>query len=110
MEQWLYTKQFVPQDETYDVVVIGGGSAGICAAIAASRNGMHTLLVENTGWLGGIGTTAGMVEFGPIKKGSLRVVGGIPYELMSRMKQTGWAQLKSQRDFILHLNLLHILR
>ena len=46
-----YEKQFAPEKDFYDVVVIGGGSAGICASIAASRNGMKTLLIENTGWL-----------------------------------------------------------
>ncbi|MEO6028477.1 MAG: FAD-dependent oxidoreductase [Candidatus Binatia bacterium] len=44
----------------YDVVVAGGGSAGIAAAVAASRVGARTLLLERYGFLGGM-ATAGMV-------------------------------------------------
>ncbi len=94
MSNFHYSKTFSSEYAHYDVAIVGGGSAGICAAIASARNGMKTLLIENTGWLGGIGTTAAMVEFGPITRGGLRVLGGIPYELMQRMRQTGAAELK----------------
>lgn len=93
-----YEKTFTAESEAYDVVVVGGGSAGICASIAAARNGMKTLLIENTGWLGGIGTTAGMVEFGPIVRGGIRVLGGIPHELMQRMKDSGGAVLRNETE------------
>ena len=36
----------------YDVVIIGGGPAGAVAAVAAARQGMKTLLVEQNGYLG----------------------------------------------------------
>lgn len=78
-------------EESYDVAVIGGGSAGICAAIAAAREGAKTLLIEDTGWLGGIGSTCAMVEFGPVYRAGLRVVGGVPQELMERMIAFGGA-------------------
>ena len=42
----------------YDVVVIGAGPAGICAALAASRCGAKTLLVEKYGYPGGMATGA----------------------------------------------------
>lgn len=50
----------IPQEELkviydVDVVVIGGGAAGISAAIAASRNGAQTLLIEQRGFAGGTG-------------------------------------------------------
>ena len=41
-----------------DIVVIGGGSAGICAAIAAARLGSRVILVERSDQLGGMGTLA----------------------------------------------------
>ena len=44
----------------FDVVVVGGGPAGIAAAVAAGRAGRSTLLVERYGFLGGAGTAAGL--------------------------------------------------
>ncbi len=40
-------------EKSYDVVVIGGGLAGVCAAIASARNGAKTVLVQNRSVLGG---------------------------------------------------------
>ena len=47
----------------YDVVVLGGGPAGIAAAVAAARASRKTLLVERYGFLGGMGTAAGVTNF-----------------------------------------------
>ena len=44
----------------YDVIVIGGGSGGTSAAIQSARNGAKTLLIEETDWLGGMLTSAGV--------------------------------------------------
>jgi len=44
-------------DDSWDVIVIGGGTAGCTAAAAAAREGARTLLVEQTGSLGGMGTS-----------------------------------------------------
>ena len=46
----------------YDVVVIGGGIAGVAAAIAAAENGAKTALIEKTAWFGGLATT-GLIYF-----------------------------------------------
>jgi FAD dependent oxidoreductase len=43
--------------DSADVVICGGGPAGIAAAIAAARQGASTLLIESTGCLGGIWTS-----------------------------------------------------
>src|SRR5579875_3438618 len=47
----------------YEVVVLGGGPAGIAAAAAAGRSGRSTILVERYGFLGGAGTAAGLSTF-----------------------------------------------
>ncbi|MEK8142030.1 FAD-dependent oxidoreductase [Streptomyces sp. M10(2022)] len=39
-----------------DVLVVGGGPAGVCAAVAAARAGASTFLVERHGFLGGMWT------------------------------------------------------
>ncbi len=43
--------------------MIGGGSAGICAAIAAARAGVKTILLERSDRLGGMGTLAKVHTF-----------------------------------------------
>ena len=77
----------------YDVVIVGGGPAGIAAAAAAARAGQRTLLIERYGFLGGMGTAAGVTNFcglhanvhGTIKQ----VVHGIADDLLARMEQLG---------------------
>jgi FAD dependent oxidoreductase len=77
----------------YDVVVLGGGPAGIAAAVAAARAGSTTLLVERYGFLGGMGTAAGVTNFCGLHAnvhGEIRqVVHGVADDLLSRMDRLG---------------------
>lgn len=50
----------------YDVIVVGGGSAGTAAAVAASRSGARTLLIERLAILGGTSTYAGVNCWEPV--------------------------------------------
>lgn len=81
----------IPLRREVDVLVAGGGSAGMCAAIAAARTGANTLLVEANGFLGGTATAGLMVEFGPMGNQRERIVGGIPHELVHRLIDLGAA-------------------
>ncbi len=49
-----------PEDGTGTVLIIGGGSSGVCAAIQAARLGVDVILVDETPWLGGMLTSAGV--------------------------------------------------
>ena len=44
----------------YQVVVVGGGTSGVCAAVQSARLGAKTLLIDATPWLGGMLTAAGV--------------------------------------------------
>ncbi len=57
------TARTLPLYDTYDVVVAGGGLAGVGAACAAARAGARTLLVERLEVLGGLGTSGGVGNF-----------------------------------------------
>ncbi len=66
----------------YDVVVIGGGTAGVVAAVQAGRSGARTLLVEKSAMLGGT-TTAGGVNFpGLFHAWGRQIIAGIGWELV----------------------------
>ena len=47
-----------PPRELFDLAVIGGGSAGLAAAVTAARTGARVLLIERHGFLGGMGTAS----------------------------------------------------
>lgn len=72
----------------YDVVVVGAGSSGSVAAIAAARTGARTLLVERLGFLGGISTSVLDTFYAFYTPGEHpeKVVSGIPDEVVADLK------------------------
>lgn len=74
----------------HEVVVLGGGPAGIAAAAAAGSAGRSTMLVERYGFLGGAGTAAGLANFcglhAKVNGEHRQVVHGIADDVLARLK------------------------
>src|ERR1700736_1074085 len=73
-----------------DVLVCGGGTAGAIAAIAAARTGARTLIIEQSGRIGGMAST-GMSFLGVSDAGGRRALGGIGAEVFDRLTAAGAA-------------------
>lgn len=75
------------------VAVVGGGPAGVCAAIAAARNGADTLLIESGGCLGGMATLGGVNPFMTCydKTGETMIIRGLFEEIINRLLERGGA-------------------
>src|SRR5580698_2015670 len=58
MKSFSFPTRELPLDDSWDVIVVGGGPSGCTAAAAAAREGAKTLLIESSGSLGGMGTSA----------------------------------------------------
>lgn len=75
----------------YEVVVAGGGPAGIATALAAGRAGRRTLLIERYGFLGGAGTAAGLSTFcglhSVVHGEHVRTTRGIADDLLARLEE-----------------------
>jgi hypothetical protein len=94
----------------FDVVVAGGGTAGVICAIAAARNGARTVLVENKGYVGGVAVEGGTAlhsffnlwkAFPGVEKRQL--VRGIPAEMVDRLTArggaTGYAEMEKHFEY-----------
>jgi len=79
----------LPLAESAQVLVVGGGPAGVCAAVAAAEEGADTLLVERYGFLGGM-ATAGMVNpFMRYMSGDVQVNAGLFQRILGMLDQRG---------------------
>ena len=78
----------VPVQGRYDIVVCGGGTAGVYAALAATRQGAKTIVIERYGFLGGNSVTGlpAMSFFGPEGK---QIVAGLAQEVIDRLIKLG---------------------
>jgi hypothetical protein len=94
----------------FDVVVAGGGTAGVFAALAAARQGARTILVESKGYCGGTATEGGTAihsfynlytAFPGVEK--RKVVRGIPDEFITRLTAmggcSGYPEMQTGRDY-----------
>lgn len=84
----------------YHTVVCGGGPAGWVAAIASARQGRRTALIERYGFLGGTATTGLVVPLSGCYHGGKRVVGGIAWEFIQKMVDTGAALIELPKGHV----------
>ncbi len=103
-------------NQYFDVLIIGGGASGSAAGIQSARLGAKTLIVEETPWLGGMITSAGVSAFDGNK---YALGGGIFGDLRKKIEDyyggpektfTGWISLtcfepKVGKDFLHELAL-----
>ncbi len=79
---WKESAKEIPVAQAYDVIVAGGGIAGVAAALAAARRGVSVCLVERACALGGLATLGLVVVYLPLCDGHGRqVAGGLAQEL-----------------------------
>ncbi len=72
----------------YDVIVVGGGTAGWVAALSAARQGKEVLLLERKGYLGGV-LGSGLAIYGFHDVNHKQVVKGYAHELVERLQAVG---------------------
>lgn len=83
----------VKREYTADVAVIGGGTAGVFAAIAAANTGANTLLIEKDGRLGGTITTAGVDFPGLFHAWGKKIIDGPCWVSLEKASALGGAQI-----------------
>ncbi|HEY3332146.1 MAG TPA: FAD-dependent oxidoreductase [Capsulimonadaceae bacterium] len=90
----------IPLDDTYDVIVVGGGPSGCTAAAAAARDGAKTLLIESTGCLGGMGTSALVPAWCPFSDKEKIIYRGLGERILMTMKEQTPHVPKEQVDWV----------
>ncbi len=86
MAEYQMKSRHLPLDDSWDVIVVGGGPSGCTAATAAAREGARTLLVEATGMLGGMGTAGLMPAWCPFSDGQKIIYRGLAQRVFEATK------------------------
>ena len=86
MKSFDYSRRVAVEYET-DVLVAGGGPAGLCAAVAAARCGARTMLIEKNGFCGGMATAGLVAPFMTCydSGGELMLIRGLFEEIVDRL-------------------------
>lgn len=85
----------VPVVGQYDVVVLGGGPAGVFAALAAASQGAKCAIVEQYGFLGGMATAGLVMPLSVFTYQNKRVIGGLPWQFLERLEAMGGGYIES---------------
>lgn len=88
----------VPVAATSDVVVVGGGAAGVSAAVSAAKNGCSVTLLERYHHLGGMASGGMVLVLDDMVNGSEITVSGIVAEFIGRMEREGMAVTPPPED------------
>jgi len=87
----------VPVSLCAEVIVCGGGPAGLCAAVAAAQEGADTLLIERYGFLGGMATAGLINPFMPYYTGGEQIIEGLFQQIIDRLEAAGgWSHRQDE--------------
>lgn len=86
----LEPERTIPVKDEVDILVVGGGPAGIMAARAAAESGLKVMLIESRGFVGG-NLTLGLPILGYLGRKGNQVVEGLPQMLIDRLRARGKA-------------------
>ena len=95
----------IPVRAKTDILVVGGGPAGIIAAQAASKRGHKVMLIESRGFLGG-NLVIGIPILGFLGRKGNQIIKGLPQQFIDRLKALGGAT--EHRPCPLHVSLTMI--
>lgn len=84
---YLMKERKISMDDSWDVIVIGGGPAGCAAAASSAREGARTLLVEATGCLGGMGTSGLVPAWCPFSDKEKIIYKGLAEKVFHQVKK-----------------------
>lgn len=82
MKSFEFPARAIPLDDSWDVIVVGGGPSGCTAAAAAAREGAKTLLLEGSSALGGMGTNGLVSAWCPFTDHEKIIYGGMAEKLL----------------------------
>ena len=85
----------VPFAGKWDIIVVGGGVAGVAAAVSAARAGKKTLITEKTLTFGGLATNGLINYFVPMCNGrGKQIIYGMADEMLKMSWKVGWTTTK----------------
>lgn len=97
MPNSITVKNDVPICGKYDIIVAGGGVAGIAAALVASREGKNVLLIEKTINLGGLATIGLINLFVPMCNGrGVQIIKGMADEFLQMSRKYSWDNMPDE--------------
>jgi len=97
MEAFIERTEKIPFYRNYDVIVAGGGVAGVAAALAAVREGKRVLLIEKACILGGLATIGHINFFVPMCNGrGKQIIAGMAEELLRLSVRYGYDTIPAE--------------